>query len=111
MSGGLRFDQGRVIRLGDLIEALKATNRAAQHGARTWRIYAERMARWLAATGFLASAKDGWVYFDRGNVSVPAQRMRRTGVFLGEAPPVKVLKAVQWLAANGPQTAKAIKAG
>jgi hypothetical protein len=105
-----KFDHGRVIRLDDLIEALKATNRAAQHRARTWRLYAERMVRWLAATGFLAATEDGWVYFDRGSVSVPAPRKRRTGVFLGEAPPSKVLEAVSWLAANGPQTAQAIKA-
>ena len=104
-----KFDHGRVIRLDDLIEALKATNRAAQHRARTWRLYAERIAPWLAATGFLTATKDGWVYFDRGSVSVPSQRRRRIGVFLGEAPPTKVLDAVSWLAANGPQTAQAIK--
>ena len=104
-----KYDHGRVIRLDDLIESLKATNRAAQHHARTWRLYAERMARWMAAAGFLTATKDGWVYDDRGSVCVPSQRKRRTGVFLGEAPPIKVLDAANWLAAYGPQTAQAIK--
>jgi hypothetical protein len=75
--------------------------RAAQHGARTWRLWAERMARWLAATGFLSPTQDGWVYFVRGSVSVPAHR-RRTGVFLGEALRAAIGEAVHragWLVA------------
>lgn len=104
-----KFDHGRVIRLDDMIDSLKAANRAAQHRGRTWRLYAERMARWMEATGFLAKTRNGWIYYDRGTVSLPSQRARRTGVFLGEAPPSKVVDAITWLVAMGPQTAKAIK--
>lgn len=105
-----KFDRGRVIRLDDVIDALKATNTAAQHRTRTWRLYAERMARWMEATGFLAKSHNGWVYYDRGNVSLPSKKMRRTGVFLGEAPPSKVLEAMTWFASNDAQSMQAIKA-
>jgi len=106
-----RFDHGQVISLDDLIESLKSTNRASQHRARTWRLYAERIVRWLQAAGFIVNAKgSGWVYHDRGAVVLPSQRLRRAGVFLGEAPPAKALEALQWLSAGGPKSSKEIKA-
>jgi Restriction endonuclease/AAA ATPase domain len=105
-----RYERGETIRQEDMINTLKAINRAAQHRARTWRLYADRMGRWLVATGLAVAERGGWRLQDRGDVLIPKTRRQRLGVFLGDAPPARVLEAMAWLKANGPAEPRIIKA-
>lgn len=98
-----RFDEVSAINLDDIIRYLKQINPTAKHRVDTWSGYAERMAFWLTATGFLESSGNAWIAKDRGEVSIPVLRTRpRSEIFTGGAPPIKVVEAFDWLAANGP---------
>lgn len=104
-----KYDKTEVVSPEQLIEELKATNRAAQHGARTWRIYAERISRWLRATGLLATTPGGIRVIDLGDVQSLKVRNERYGRFLGEAPPHRVIEALLWLGQDSPKSMVEIK--
>ena len=100
-----RFDETSQIGLDDLVKYLKQLNPAAKHRAETWVGYAERMAIWLTAAGFLEPHGNSWTAKDRGEVTLPSHRSRQRrggGVFTAPAPPIKVVEAYDWLRANGP---------
>lgn len=64
----------------------------------TKRVYALRLAKYLSAIRFLERATDGWRLID----GPPGQlilmpKVRGTGVFLGDAPPEKVLELIRRL--------------
>lgn len=105
-----RYERGEIIRQDDMIDALKAINRAAQHRARTWRLYADRMGRWLVATGLAIAERGGWKLQDRGEVVIPKTRRQRLGAFLGDAPPARALEAMEWLKEHGTVQRNVIKA-
>ena len=92
-----RREKSDAITTDTIIDTLKATNRAAQHGARTWRLYAERIARWLHAAGLLGAADGAWRVVDRGDVHLPKSRRGKVSRFLGEAPPETTIEAAAWL--------------
>lgn len=92
-----QFDHGETISQDDMIESLKTINRAAQHGARTWLIYADRMGRWLAATGLAVVVPGGWQLQDRGEVRIPGRRRKAFGTFIGDSPPHRTVEALSWL--------------
>lgn len=104
-----RFDRSYVVSQEDMIDALKAINLAAQHRARTWRLYADRMGRWLIAAGLAVSERGGWQLHDKGEVIIPKSRRQRVGVFLGDAPPARAFEAIEWLREHGPADFAAIK--
>jgi hypothetical protein len=105
-----RYEKGATISQEQVVEELKFTNRAAQHSARTWHLYADRILRWLHATGLLAPMSGGgWRVLDRGDVHIPKDRRALGGRFLGDAPPERVVSALIWLNEHGPQTINEIK--
>ncbi len=104
-----RYEETEIVSQEQLVDELKATNRAAQHRARTWRIYAERISRWLRATGLLTQAPGGFRVHDRGDVQSLKDRKARNGKFLGEAPPQRVVEALLWLGCNSPKSVDEIK--
>jgi len=105
-----RFDEKTRITLEDLIKYLKQINPTAKHRAETWSGYAERMAFWLTATGFLEPGDNAWTPKDKGEVVLPVHRKRpRREVFTGGAPPIKVVEAYDWLAAKGPLSSEAME--
>lgn len=91
------FDRGETIRQDDMIETLKTINRAAQHRTRTWRLYADRMGRWLISTGLAIGVSGGWQLQDRGNVQLPTRRRKQRGAFTGVAPPLRTIQALEWV--------------
>ncbi len=106
-----KFDTTTKVTLEDIIKHLKLINPTAKHRAETWSGYAERMVIWLTATGFLESSGNAWIARDKGEVFIPVLRTRpRSEVFTGGAPPIKVVEAYEWLAANGPATTEEIEA-
>jgi hypothetical protein len=106
-----RFDEKSPISLDDIIKYLKQLNPTAKHRVETWVGYAERMAIWLTATGLLEPNGSFWIAKDKGEVFLPVHRSRqRHGeVFIGGAPPIKVVEAYEWLKANEPLTAEAME--
>jgi hypothetical protein len=107
----MRFDEKSQITLDDIIKYLKQLNPTAKHRVETWVGYAERMAIWLTATGFLEPSGSSWIARDKGEVSLPTHRSRRRrgDVFTGGAPPIKVVEAYEWLKANEPATGEAVE--
>ncbi len=104
-----RFDDKASITMEDIIKYLKQINPTAKHRAETWSGYAERMAIWLTATGFLEPSGNAWIAKDKGEVILPVHRTRpKRGVFTGGAPPIKVVEAYEWLAANGPLASEGV---
>ncbi|MDP2895215.1 MAG: AAA family ATPase [bacterium] len=105
-----KIEEGTLITADDIVALLKEINPAAGHRAKTWRVYAERMGHWLLAGGFLETAAGGFIRRDRGQVAEPAFRGagKRSDVFTGDAPPARVLQALQWLVRTQPQTEEAV---
>jgi len=114
-----KIEDGTTVDTLDIIELLKGINPAAQHRDTTWKIYAERMAKWLYGTGYFVSTSDGWLFEDQGGVNtkqIPRKRRRwfhstkrENTVFTGQAPPAKTVEALHWLLANQPQSYGQIK--
>ena len=48
-----RYSAGMILTTDNIVEALREVNPAAQHQQKTWQIYADRMAQWLSAVGYL----------------------------------------------------------
>lgn len=103
------FEEHACITPSELKNGLQVINPAASHSARTWDLYAGRMGRWLSATGILTPVTDGWLRQDVGDVVFTEAASRRAyrrqfGPFLGDAPPAKVVQALEWLCKNQPTT-------
>lgn len=110
------FDEHELISQNELRTGLQAINPAASHSTRTWELYSARMGRWLSATGILTPVTDGWLRQDVGDVVFAETIDRRgrgyrrhLGPFLGDAPPAKVVQALNWLVANQPTSLESAK--
>jgi Holliday junction resolvase-like predicted endonuclease len=93
----VRREHGSRLFLADIATALNQVNPGAKHSPRTWKLYAERLASWLCAAGFLVpDPAGGWRREDVGQAVSPthSQRGRATGPFIGAAPPEAVLRAI-----------------
>lgn len=116
-------DAETVLSLEQIIDALKRINPAAQHQQRTWKIYAERMAQWLSATGYLQlmDNKQGWKLDDMGEESINPtnalirrfytrhpQQYRENTLFIGDTSPYRTAKALEWLVSRPAQTLEEI---
>lgn len=108
-----RLEPGTIVTIAEMADELRRLNPSATHRPETRRFYAERLASWLAAAGYLApSGGDGWRREDLGTV-VAAPDLRRTrvrGVFTGESPPGSVVEALEWLSGHPAQTFTEISA-
>lgn len=112
----LPLDEDVQIELSELITTLQQTNPTAHHRSQTWKLYAERMASWLCATGLLQPAANGWCVRDAGH-PVEDVGLRRGGgrgrvhrkPFQGEAPPDRVVAALSWIEASGSRTKAEVK--
>jgi hypothetical protein len=111
-----RYDIGSVLTTDNIIDSLHNINPAAQHQNKTWKIYAERIAQWLSATGFLEPTGEGWRLEDRGEESISPtnalirhyysrhpQRYRENTLFIGDTSPYRAVKALEWLLEQPPQ--------
>jgi len=108
-----KLEPGTHITIADIATELQRLNATAGHRAETWRFYAERSALWLTATGFLVqSDREGWRRQDLGAIAaLPRERrLRNRGVFTGDAPPAKVIEALEWLSTRPPLSHSAIHA-
>lgn len=112
-----RYSNGTILTTGQLIEALRQVNPAAQHQQKTWKIYADRMAQWLSAVGFLEpSGEHGWKWEDRGEDSISPtnalirryytrhpQSYRENTLFIGDTSPSATVTALDWLISQPPK--------
>ena len=96
-----KFDRGETIRQEDMIDTLRNLNRAAQHNARTWIAYADRMGTWLVSTGLATSVIGGLQLQERGEIQIPATRRHRSSTFKADAPPHSTIRALSWLLEKG----------
>ena len=108
------FDENARISSSDMITALQHINPAASHRGRTWDLYAGRMGRWLSATGIVRPMAEGWIQHDVGDVVFSETTSRRghrrhAGPFLGDAPPLRVVQAFDWLDSHQPTTLEQAK--
>lgn len=98
-----KLDAGAEVSIDDIAREIQKQNPGAAHRQETWRFYGERLAAWLIACGYLGTnAGVGWRRENAGVVLVSSQirRPRTRDVFTGEAPPGKVVEALEWLAAQ-----------
>lgn len=97
----------------DLVKYLKRINPAAKHHSRTWRTYANRMAHWLIISGYLEPSSNGWIYNDFGEVRrEETQKFRsksREVIFIGDAPPTRVIESLEYIKNSGPQSISRMK--
>jgi hypothetical protein len=107
---------GAPISQDDMIFFLKRVNPTARHHGRTWRTYANRMAQWLMATGYLAQRGSGWIYEDAGEIrenyaphSSGGPKEKRRSAFIGDAPPSRVIAALEFIKQNGQQPVAKLK--
>jgi hypothetical protein len=118
-----RYSAGMVLSTDNIIEALREVNPAAQHQQKTWKVYADRMALWLSAVGYLEPTGDhGWKWEDRGEESVSSdnvmrrystrqpQRYRENILFIGDTSPSATVAALFWLSSQPPQRWSEIEA-
>ena len=110
------FEEHTSISQGELRTGLQAINPAASHSTRTWELYSARMGRWLSATGILTPISDGWLRQDVGDVVFSETIDRRgrgyrhhLGPFLADAPPSKVVQALDWLVSHQPTSLEQAK--
>lgn len=106
-----KMEEGAQVDSQTIIALLKELNSAAQHHARTWKIYADRMGSWLSATGYLIPTEGGWKVKDQGKVpdNVPFRRRSIAPVFIGDSSPAKTASAFEFLRNNSPRTAEEIR--
>ncbi len=93
-----------------IIQVLKRLNPTAKHHSRTWLTYANRMALWLTITGYLKQCGNEWVFDDIGEIQEAYSRSfseksakRHRVVFIGDAPPGRVVEALDYIKQHGPQ--------
>jgi hypothetical protein len=99
-----------------LIQFLRRLNPTAKHHSRTWLTYANRMALWLTITGYVRQMESCWLFDDTGEIqdtysgslSGKAAKRRRI-VFLGDAPPGRVVEALEYIRRNSPQSVLKMK--
>lgn len=98
-----------------MMQFLKRVNPAAKHHSRTWRTYAKRMELWLTISGYLKQFGDEWVYDDVSEIRedyIPnfnKATKRRRVVFIGDAPPGRVVEALEYIKQQGPQGVSKMK--
>jgi AAA ATPase domain len=112
----LRQRQSALVTQENMIQFLKRINPAAKHHSRTWRTYANRMGQWLTVTGYLKQYGSDWMYDDGGEIQkdynrrLPSKGSKRYGlVFIGDAPPARVVEALEYIRQNGPQSVSKMK--
>lgn len=100
----------------NLMEFLKQLNPAAKHHSRTWRTYANRMGQWLTIAGYLKETGSQWTYEDAGEVRTDLSRFfagktakSRRIVFIGDAPPGRVVEALEYIKQHGSQSITKMK--
>ncbi len=98
-----------------VVRYLRSLNPTAKHDGRTWDTYASRMCLWLSTLGYLERCGDGFViYADRGDIVIEDRHQFTRGgkklVFLGDAPPARVVDALDLLKREGPLSIVQIKA-
>jgi hypothetical protein len=102
-----------IVSQDDLVKYLRRINPAAKHHSRTWRTYANRMAHWLSITGYLKPISNGWVYNDSGEVRreeiQESKKKSREIIFIGDAPPIRAIEALEYIKNNGPQSVSKMK--
>ena len=101
--------------VADLTKGLQHANPTAHHDARTWKVYAERIAQWLGAAGLLTSLPNGWLLHDAGK-PIQASLRRRGGRgrshrkgFQAEAPPERVIACLDWISQASERTGSEAK--
>ena len=94
----------------DMMLFLKRINPAAKHHSRTWLTYAIRMGQWLTITGYLKQLGNEWIFEDLGEIQKEYSRRfadqttrKRRVVFIGDAPPSRVIEALDYIKQHGPQ--------
>lgn len=95
-----KLEHGTAVSLDEIADELQKQNRGVVRRQETWRFYAERLGAWLTACGLLvADSSGGWLREDAGTVMLSTQirRLRTRDLFTGEAPPGKVVEALEWL--------------
>lgn len=98
-----------------MMQFLKRLNPAAKHHSRTWRTYAKRMELWLTISGYLKQLGDEWVYDDVSEIredyipNFDKATKRRRVVFIGDAPPGRVVEALEYIKQQGPQGVSKMK--
>ena len=120
-----RLEAKEVVTVQDIIDLLREINPAAQHQHKTWKMYAERMAQLLSATGFCEPIGEGWQIEDRGEESISStnalirryytrhpQQYRENTLFIGDTSPYRTVQALEWILTQPPQDWRGIvKAG
>lgn len=94
-----------IITEGNLIELLQQINPAAHHRKETWKIYANRIAQWLTAAGYLVPKQNGWVVEDSGDINLEFAKIsvgyyNEEHFFIGDSSPAYALQALEWLLSN-----------
>ena len=105
-----RLDPGEIITTQNIIDLLKQINPTAQHQEKTWKVYAEKMVKWLSVTGYLVQKENNWKFEDQGkvnleNINVNRKTGRKMGgitIFIGDASPIKAIEALDYLRNNQP---------
>jgi hypothetical protein len=74
------------------------------------------MGQWLTATGYLKQYGNDWMYDDAGEIQEDySRRLSSKGrkpqsvVFIGDAPPARVVEALEYIRQNGPQSVSMMK--
>jgi len=107
----LQIDEDVPVTEKKMIQMLKEINPAAKHRSSTWRIHSLAMGKWLSATGFLSPVQGGWIRKDLGAVSEVSfqSRKRKQALFIGTAPPARVVEVFEWLRERQPQTMESVR--
>jgi len=91
-----------------MIKILKTINPTAKHREKTWKSYADKMFRWLFATGYLLKNEKGWYVEDQGeinkNFKVSFGYYENKHVFIGDTSPAMAVKTLKWLLDNPKRT-------
>jgi hypothetical protein len=98
-----KLKEGTIVRQKDVIAILKEHNPTAQHSIKTWRLYSNRIMRWLATLCFLVPKQDYWLYQEQELTETNMRLTKRilagsgSGFTLFSTPPRQVLAIVAQL--------------
>jgi hypothetical protein len=101
-----KLKEGTIVRQKDVIAILKERNPTAQHSIKTWRLYSNRIIRWLTTLCFLVTQQDYWLYQEQELTETDLRLTRRilagsgTGFTLFCTPPRQVLATAELLHAG-----------